>query len=170
MSRWTPKTRWGWVHLVLRISIGALLLYASLTKWGLSFKTSVPFVSYATQSGPTFFAQKIAQYDLLPGILIPSFSLGILGLELVLGCCLLAGKWVRSAAWLALALFVVFGAAVLYAIMTHKQIDCGCFGTDPVPATWGNLFRDDVFPLSLTGLLLWIDYKRQLRPSISANT
>lgn len=117
--------------------------------------------------GPLEFAKKIAQYDLLPTALVPVFTLAVLGIELVLGICLLIGRWLRTALWLCVPLFVAFGTAVAYAILTHKQIDCGCFGNQPVPATWGNLVRDDLVPLGIVGVLLWLQYRK---PSTAQKT
>lgn len=160
MKKSVPSIALVWFQRALRFFLGGILLYASLTKWGVVFQSSAPFVGLDPHGGPIEFAKKIAQYDLLPTALIPGFALAILGLELVLGICLLIGCWLRAALWLCVPLFVAFGGAVAYAILTHKQIDCGCFGNQPVPATWGNLARDDLIPLGVVGVLLWLQYRK----------
>jgi len=133
--------------LLVRLVLGALLLLAGTLKL----------------RDPTAFATEIANYQLLPAG-APVLAAILPAIELILGAGLivLPRAWRRSAAGAALALFVVFTAAVGSVYFRGINIDCGCFGTGGGPIGWLTLVRN----LSLTAgavILLRFD-----RPATSA--
>jgi uncharacterized membrane protein YphA (DoxX/SURF4 family) len=111
--------------LVLRVGLGALLLYAAATK--------VPDVAA--------FAESVANYRLLPGSLVPAVSAAVIGVELVAGALLVVGRYTRAAALVASVLLVVFSAGVAQALLRGIDLRCGCFGGEE-PATWLTVLRD----------------------------
>jgi uncharacterized membrane protein YphA (DoxX/SURF4 family) len=111
--------------LVLRVGLGALLLYAAATK--------VPDVAA--------FAESVANYRLLPASLVPAVSAAVIGVELVAGALLVVGRYTRAAALVASVLLVVFSAGVAQALLRGIDLRCGCFGGEE-PATWLTVLRD----------------------------
>ena len=115
------------IVFLLRLALGALLIVAGLLKL----------------RDPTAFATEIANYQLLPGggavlaAILPA-------IEVVVGTSLLVlpRAWRRAAAGAALALFVMFTAAVASAYFRRINIDCGCFGTGGGPIGALTLLRN----------------------------
>lgn len=110
---------------LLRVGLGAMFLYAALTK--------VPDLP--------LFAEEIANYQLLPAPLVPWVAALLPGIEIVLGLALIAGLWTRTAAALTGALLVVFTVGLTQALLRGIDLRCGCFGSAE-PATWGTVVRD----------------------------
>lgn len=110
---------------VVRVGLGALLLYAAATK--------VPDVAA--------FAESVANYRLLPAALVPAVAAAVLGVELVAGALLVAGRYTRAAALVASVLLAVFTAGLAQALLRGIDLRCGCFGGEE-PATWLTVLRD----------------------------
>lgn len=125
--------------LLLRLLLGAVLLYAAATKW----------------ATPRAFAEDVANYRLLPAGLVPLFTAALLGMETLLGVLLVSGLWAIEAAILTTALMGMFSLAVLSALARNLKIECGCFGAGGSPATYLTLLRDVLFS-GAAALLLWL--------------
>lgn len=89
------------------------------------------------------FAEEVANYQLLPGGLVPWFAATLPGIELLVGALLVMGVWTRASALLASALLGVFVVALTQALARGINLRCGCFGGSDV-ATWGTVLRDVV--------------------------
>jgi putative oxidoreductase len=111
--------------VVLRVGLGALLLYAAGTK--------IPDVAA--------FAESVANYRLVPPALVPGVAAAVIGVELVAGALLVVGRYTRAAALVASALLAVFTAGVAQALLRGIDLRCGCFGGEE-PATWLTVLRD----------------------------
>jgi uncharacterized membrane protein YphA (DoxX/SURF4 family) len=101
------------VELVLRWSLGAILLLAGLAKlqtWK-AFRTG------------------IAAHGLQPALTPPAAAVVVLA-ETVVGSLLLAGALVRPALAGACVLFGVFSLTIAFALVRGKRIPCHCFGAD----------------------------------------
>lgn len=116
-----------WLPTVARVVLGALFLYAGALKL----------------ADLHLFAEEIANYQLLPAILVPVAAPVVVGVELVSGLLLLAGLWARAAAAVLGAMLVVFTAGLSQALLRGIDLRCGCFGGADV-ATWGTVLRDVV--------------------------
>ncbi len=122
----------NWVVLILRIVLGAIFLFAGVSKAG-----------HADQ-----FAAQIAGFRLLPQAAIAPLAVALPYLEILLGGYLVVGLFTRTAAWLAVALLAVFDLAVASAVVRGMTVSCGCFGpTDTTVTTWAEVARDAVFVL-----------------------
>ncbi len=98
---------------IVRIALGLVMLAAALTKIG----------------NPAALATQITHYRVLP--VGPENLLAVMlpWIELLAGLALVSGFRARSGAWLALAMLVVFTAAVGQAMARGLDFECGCFGT-----------------------------------------
>jgi hypothetical protein len=97
--------------IVVRLLLGGILIYASTTKIG-----------HAEE-----FAVALANYRVIPSVLILLGSLIVPWLELILGVLLITGAWRSTASFLTALLFLVFTLAVTQALVRGIDISCGCF-------------------------------------------
>lgn len=111
-----------------RILLGALFIYASWDKI----------------LDPVAFAAIVANYQILPPVLINVTALGLPWLELVCGVCLILNRWTQGSALVVVALMVIFMGALGYSAYQGIDITCGCFTmTGEAPKSmWGYLLRD----------------------------
>jgi uncharacterized membrane protein YphA (DoxX/SURF4 family) len=129
--------RHPYVQIALRAIVGGVFIYAGMLKI----------------MSPQEFADNIAAYQLLRDSLINLLALGLPVFEVIVGVMLITGLRVRTAAFCALFLCVVFAIALGSALVRGLQIDCGCFG-DGAPSvvkTWFALGRDVAL-----GVAAWI--------------
>lgn len=115
----------GIVLLLVRLALGATFLYAGASKaWDVRA-----------------FAEDIANYQVLPGALVPWVAATLPWVEIAAALCLLVGRWTRGAALLVGGMMGVFTLALLQAFLRGIDLSCGCFGGD-APADWTTLVRD----------------------------
>lgn len=111
--------------VALRLALGALFLWAALTK--------LPDMNA--------FAQDVANYRVLPAGLVPWVAAAVVGIEMVAGLALLIGLAVKPAAVTATGLLSVFVVFLVQALLRGIDLRCGCFGGDE-PASWWTVARD----------------------------
>jgi putative oxidoreductase len=120
------------IVLLLRVVLGAILVVAGAAK-----------VGHGTE-----FASQIAGFRLLPQPVIAPLALLLPFLEILDGGYLIVGMFTRAAAWVAVAMFAVFDAAIASAVVRGMTVSCGCFGpNDRTVTTWAEVARDAVFVL-----------------------
>lgn len=110
-----PPSDDSWLRglsLLLRLGIGAILLYAGLSKIG----------------DPRGFIESIANYRLLPRQWVPFAAITMPWLEVVSGFGLLIGLATRANGLIASAMMLGFVVFVSYALSKGINVDCGCFG------------------------------------------
>jgi len=127
--------RWGLIGC--RVVLGALFLWAAATK--------LPDLSA--------FAQDLANYRLLPGVLVPWAATAVVGIEIVAGLALVTGFAARPAAMIAAGLLGAFIVFLAQALLRGIDLRCGCFGGDE-PASWWTVARDGAM-LAAALLLAW---------------
>jgi uncharacterized membrane protein YphA (DoxX/SURF4 family) len=100
--------------VVLRLAVGATLLWAGLSK--------IP--------EPGLFSQTVRAYEVLPLAWVNPFAVVMPWVEVLAGACLVVGFWTRSSAVVSLLLLLSFGIAL--GINIHRGVDlsCGCFALD----------------------------------------
>jgi putative oxidoreductase len=111
--------------VALRLALGALFLWAALTK--------LPDMNA--------FAQDLANYRVLPAALVPWVAAAVVGVEMVAGLALLIGLAVKPAAVTVTGLLAVFVVFLVQALLRGIDLRCGCFGGDE-PASWWTVARD----------------------------
>jgi tellurite resistance protein TehA-like permease len=116
-----------WLTLATRVALGALFLWAAATK--------LPDMSA--------FAQDVANYRMVPALLVPYVATAVVGVELLAGLALVTGAMARPAALVAATLLVAFVVFLVQALLRGIDLRCGCFGGDE-PASWWTVARDGV--------------------------
>jgi|HubBroStandDraft_1064217.scaffolds.fasta_scaffold11525_2 uncharacterized membrane protein YphA (DoxX/SURF4 family) len=99
--------------LLLRLTIGAVFLYAAYTKlrdpWAL-------------------FAMSVDSYKILPEWAVLAVARSLPWFELALGVVLVSGFVLRHASVVAAGLLAVFFTLMVVSYARGLTIDCGCFG------------------------------------------
>jgi uncharacterized membrane protein YphA (DoxX/SURF4 family) len=108
-----------------RIALGAIFVYAALTK--------IPDMAA--------FAADVANYRLVPAAAVPFLGTAVVGVELLAGLALVAGVAARGAALVAAGLLGVFMVALSQALLRGIDLRCGCFGGQE-PASWWRVAED----------------------------
>jgi uncharacterized membrane protein YphA (DoxX/SURF4 family) len=101
---------WWYPAVLLRLGLGALFLWSSLSKL----------------VQPVEFLDAVYNYELVGPRLGFAIALALPWLELVLGIALLAGLWERGALALTVFLFCVFLLVRSLAFSQGLRIPCGC--------------------------------------------
>ncbi len=113
--------------LILRILLGGVLLAAGGLKVGHA----------------SILAASIADFRLLPAVVVGPLALALPYLELLLGAYLIAGLFTRIAAALAAFEFLIYSVAIASAVMRRIPAGCGCFGPkDTAVADWPHVAFD----------------------------
>ena len=133
--------RWGLIGC--RVVLGALFLWAAATK--------LPDMNA--------FAQDLANYRILPGLLVPWAATAVVGVEMVAGLALITGFAVRAAAVVIAGLLLAFIVFLSQALLRGIDLRCGCFGGDE-PASWWTVARD-LAMLAAALLVAWFPDVRQ---------
>jgi len=103
----------SYLSAILRVILGALFVMASWDKI----------------LHPARFAEDVANYGILPPLLVNLFSLILPWAEMIAGLFLILGFLSRSSSLILLVLLVNFIVAISINIIRGSQIDCGCFGS-----------------------------------------
>jgi uncharacterized membrane protein YphA (DoxX/SURF4 family) len=101
------------LRLLLRLALGAVLVYAAYTKLRHSW---------------LLFALSIDSYQLLPEWGVLALARTLPWLELALGLLLIGGVWLRYASITATLLLTLFFSVMVWSYAHGAGIDCGCFG------------------------------------------
>lgn len=134
---------------LLRVILGAILLFAGITKL----------------MGFNIFATNVDSYQMLPIGLVKPISFLIVSAEITLGVVLIIGYYSRGAGILSMLLFLIFAVALINALLRELTItDCGCgnflfslldlmgFTISNVP-NWKIVFADIVLAVSCLGVV-----------------
>ena len=113
---------------VARIALGAMFLYAGITKI----------------ADPAGFSQAVYNYHLLPSWLVNTTAILLPWVEVVAGTCLVLGLWVPGGALIVSSLLLTFTLALGFNLSRGLDIACGCFSTTMTAGkiTWWYLLRD----------------------------
>lgn len=105
------------------------------------------FASWDKVLEPAAFAKVVANYQILPEVLVTPAAIFLPWLELTCGICLVANRWTGGSAIIVTALIVIFTAAIGFNIYRGMDVACGCFTLDQnAPAgMWLYLLRDVIF-------------------------
>jgi uncharacterized membrane protein YphA (DoxX/SURF4 family) len=113
---------------LIRISLGAILIYASLDKL----------------ANTADFAKIIYYYRMLPAGVENLPAIFLPWLELITGLCLIFGKFTRGALLIYSSLLVIFVIALGQALLRGLDISCGCFNvkSSATSEIWLQILQD----------------------------
>jgi uncharacterized membrane protein YphA (DoxX/SURF4 family) len=134
-----------------RILVGLLFIFSGLVKandpLGLAYKMQEFFEAWNWSNAWSDYAL--------------TFSVLMIGFEIVAGVALLIGWQMRLFSWLLLLLILFFLFLTSYVLFSGKIKACGCFG-DCIPLTPRQTFTKDVILTILIFFLFW--YRDTIRP------
>lgn len=99
------------LFILVRMFLGAVFIYASWDKI----------------VNPAAFAKVVANYQILPQIMVNLVAWGLPWLEMVCGVCLLIGWIARGSALIIAGLLMAFIGALGFSLFRGLDIQCGCF-------------------------------------------
>ena len=112
--------------LVLRIALGAILVYSAWSKLKDSW---------------ALFAMAVDSYQVLPLWGVQWVARTLPWVELLIGVLLILGRWMRVATVACSVLLLAFFGLMVRAHLKGMEINCGCFGPGEV-ISWRTLLRD----------------------------
>ena len=128
--------------LLARIVLGLTFVFSGFVKAVDPLGTVYKIQDYLQAFGWPFFMEYAR-----------AMAFCLIAFEMLLGVCLLSGRWRRAAAWTSAAFVLCLTALTLVVALTNPVSDCGCFG-DAVHLTNWQTFEKNVVLLILSLLLL----------------
>ena len=124
----------------VRLALGAVFVYASIDKI----------------IHPQAFAEAIANYQILPAVLVNPAAVVLPWLEFVIGSLMIAGIWMPGTVVLSTTLLTVFEGAFIFNIARGLDVYCGCFATagEVLHSNAWYLARDSLFLAAAVYLLI----------------
>jgi putative oxidoreductase len=100
----------SYVNLIFRLVLGSIFLIAASSKL----------------ADPSGFAKEIANYRILPELILNILAITLPWVELVCSIFIISGIRLKSVSFIMGILIIVFNVAVLIAMIKGLNINCGC--------------------------------------------
>jgi putative oxidoreductase len=139
MDQATPQARISpYIALAFRVVLGCMFLYTG--------------VVHALD--PKGFADAVANYRILPAVLVNPFAMALPFVEMITGIALILGIFIPGSSLIIAGLLFVFALALGIALFKGLDISCGCFTTskEAQSISWIYLVRD----LSLLAMAVFV--------------
>jgi len=115
-----------YLALVIRLYIGSIFIYASMSKI----------------TDPAVFAENIAAYRIMPYWGLNLTAIILPWLELICGFLLIIGLRTRATALILAGMLSIFTAFVIINIFRGSDISCGCFDVVGEPIGWAKVAQN----------------------------
>ena len=115
-----------YLALVIRLYIGSIFIYASMSKI----------------TDPAVFAENIAAYRIMPYWGLNLTAIILPWLELICGFLLVIGLRTRATALILAGMLSIFTAFVIINIFRGSDISCGCFDVVGEPIGWAKVAQN----------------------------
>jgi putative oxidoreductase len=139
MGQKTPQTRTShYITLAFRVVLGCMFLYTGVVH----------------AFDPKGFADAVANYRILPAVLVNPFAAALPFVEMITGMALILGILIPGSSLIIAGLLFVFVLALGIALFKGLDISCGCFTTskEAQRISWVYLVRD----LSLFAMAVFV--------------
>ena len=139
-----------YLSVVLRLYIGILFLYASMTK--------IPY--------PAEFTEALASYQIVPYWALNFVAVYLPWVELTCGLFLIIGLSTRAASFIIALLLVCYAIGQAVNLIRGMPISCGCFENAGDPISWWDIHADLGW-LLLTIQIFFFDRIYRIYPDLS---
>jgi uncharacterized membrane protein YphA (DoxX/SURF4 family) len=111
VSTFSKMTSSPGVFLILRIVLGAVFIWASVSKI----------------ASPQGFAEILSNYQVLPPVLVIPVAVILPWVEALCGVSLIAGRLIRGSALIFVSLMLIFLMVTAFNMYRGLDVNCGCF-------------------------------------------
>ncbi len=129
-----------YVVLVVRVYLGSIFIYASMSKI----------------MDPAVFAENIAAYRIVPYWGLNLTAIILPWLELVCGFLLIIGLRTRATALILAGLLIIFTVFVMINIFRGSDINCGCLDNVGEPIGWAKVAQNTIW-FMMTIMIFFFD-------------
>jgi uncharacterized membrane protein YphA (DoxX/SURF4 family) len=118
----------AWIGLLARLLVGGVMLVAGISKF----------------PDPAANVRQVRAFDILPEAVVPTVGHALPTVEIIVGTALVLGLLTRLFAVISGLFFIAFIIGISAAWARGLEINCGCFGSQGVPANPQRQYAIDI--------------------------
>jgi uncharacterized membrane protein YphA (DoxX/SURF4 family) len=117
-----------WLGVLARLIVGGVDVAAGIAKF----------------PDPAANVRQVRAFDILPEAVVPTVGHALPTVEIIVGCALILGLLTRAFAVIGALFFIAFIIGIAAAWVRGLEINCGCFGSQGVPANPQRQYAIDI--------------------------